>query len=258
MTDDDKIDAIVDALTRAENQLTGPAYDGVFGTLDGWIPANFHVDFHKIRGRLLEAYSHTDLLGYIAEYLAMDENPETYSIPGEIMRDVSILAQYQEAVRLAEKVRQEKERELLADGMEPKKAALKARMEGEKAGLALLTDPEHAKTATIGANNRAGQSKKAELLRGKVGCSDSGDAFAEIIGRLANERDALGDFIPAPDLWEPLFSELGTAGADPKLVRNPHAPRKTRYDYTADGKAKHITLGRFETKIGEHRKKLSR
>lgn len=229
MTDDDKIDAIVDALTRAENQLTGPAYDGVFGTLDGWIPANFHVDFHKIRGRLLEAYSHTDLLGYIAEYLAMDENPETYSIPGEIMRDVSILAQYQEAVRL-----------------------------GQVEGLALLTDTEHAKTATIGANNRAGQSKKAELLRGKVGCSDSGDAFAEIIGRLANERDALGDFIPAPDLWEPLFSELGTAGADPKLVRNPHAPRKTRYDYTADGKAKHITLGRFETKIGEHRKKLSR
>lgn len=229
MTDDDKIDAIVDALTRAENQLNGPAYDGVFGTLDGWIPANFHVDFHKIRGRLLEAYSHADLLGYIAEYLAMDENTETYSIPGEIMRDVSILAQYQEAVRL-----------------------------GLDEGLALLTDTEHAKTATIGANNRAGQSKKAGRPRGKVGCSDSGDAFAEIIGRLANKRDVLGDFIPAPDLWEPLFSELGTAGADPKLVRNPHAPRKTRYDYTADGKAKHITLGRFETKIGEHRKKLSR
>jgi hypothetical protein len=144
VTDDDKIDAIVDALTRAENQLTGPAYDGVFGRLPEWIPANFHVDFHKIRGRLLEAYSHTDLLGYIAEYLAMDENPETYSIPGEIMLDVSLLAHYQEAVRLAEKVRQEKERELLADDMEPKKAALKARMEGEKAGLALLTDPEHA------------------------------------------------------------------------------------------------------------------
>ena len=233
MTDDDKIDAIVDALTRAENQLNGPAYDGVFGRLPEWIPANFHVDFRIIRERLLETYSHADLLDYIDEMRGTGMLTETtYSrprTPFKIMRDVSILAHYQEAVRL-----------------------------GLDEGLALLTDTEHAKTATIGANNRAGQSKKAELPRGKVGCSDSGDAFAEIIGRLANKRDALGDFIPAPDLWEPLFSELGTAGADPKLVRNPHAPRKTRYDYTADGKAKHITLGRFETKIGEHRKKLSR
>lgn len=115
MTDDDKIDAIVDALTRAENQLNGPAYDGVFGRLPEWIPANFHVDFRIIRERLLETYSHADLLGYIAEYLAMDENTETYSIPGEIMRDVSILAHYQEAVRL-----------------------------GLDEGLALLTDNEHA------------------------------------------------------------------------------------------------------------------
>jgi len=119
MTDDDKIDAIVDALTRAENQLTGPAYDGVFGRLPEWIPANFHVDFRIIRERLLETYSHADLLDYIDEMRGTGMLTETtYSrprTPFKIMRDVSILAHYQEAVRL-----------------------------GQLAGLALLTDNEHA------------------------------------------------------------------------------------------------------------------
>jgi hypothetical protein len=114
MMDDDLL-LIVECLERIEAKQHSPVYDGVMGTLPEWIPENFHVDFHAIRGRLLEAYSHAALLGYIAEYLTMDESTETHSIPGEIMRDVSLLAHYREAVRL-----------------------------GQLAGLALLTDNEHA------------------------------------------------------------------------------------------------------------------
>lgn len=221
MTDDDKIDAIVDALTRAENQLNGPAYDGVFGTLDGWIPANFHVDFHKIRGRLLEAYSHADLLGYIAEYLAMDENTETYSIPGEIMRDVSILAQYQEAVRL-----------------------------GLDEGLALLTDKEHAGRVKKGDDYGDHQANIASNPRGKIG--DGGETNNQIIGQLALASEY--EELSAKELWTHYFSVLND-----DLQRNPKESKAAddwrniviEYDFK-DGRKK-ITGGQFAKVVSDYR-----
>jgi hypothetical protein len=129
---------------------------------------------------------------------------------------------------------------------------------GEKTGLPLLIGNNHAGRVKQGEDYHDHQAVIAGNMRGKVGDNSSGEALAEIIGQLASERDSMGDFVPAPDLWDPLFDKLGTAGADPKLVRNPHAPRKTRYDYTADGKAKHITRGRFESRICEQRRKLFR
>lgn len=125
MMDDDILDddlaAIVDALTRDENRLNAPAYDGVLGRLPEWVPANIHEDFCARRERLLRTYSHADLLDYIAKYIAITEDTTEYSIPFDIMRDVSMLAHYQEAVRL-----------------------------GPVEGLALLTDPEYARLVTLG------------------------------------------------------------------------------------------------------------
>ena len=221
MTDDDKIDAIVDALTRAENQLNGPAYDGVFGRLPEWIPANFHVDFRIIRERLLETYSHADLLDYIDEYLAMDENPETYSIPGEIMRDVSILAHYQEAVRL-----------------------------GQVEGLALLTDKEHAGRVKKGDDYGDHQANIASNPRGKIG--DGGETNNQIIGQLALASEY--EELSAKELWTHYFSVLND-----DLQRNPKESKAAddwrniviEYDFK-DGRKK-ITGGQFAKVVSDYR-----
>lgn len=220
MTDDDKIDAIVDALTRAENQLNGPAYDGVFGTLDGWIPANFHVDFHKIRGRLLEAYSHTDLLGYIAEYLAMDENPETYSIPGEIMLDVSLLAHYQEAVRL-----------------------------GQVEGLALLTDKEHAGRVKKGDDYGDHQANIASNPRGKIG--DGGETNNQIIGQLALASEY--EELSAKELFTHYISEIKELGLNPKESEAADDWRKIVIEYDFKDGRKSITGGQFAKVVSAYR-----
>lgn len=129
---------------------------------------------------------------------------------------------------------------------------------GEKDGLALLIGNDHAGRVKKSDDYSKHQATIAGNLRGKVGDNDSGTAFAEIIGKLASQRDHLGDFIPAPDLWEPLFSKLQAVGANPKLVRNNSEPRKQYYNYMTNGKTKSITQGRFENKISECRKKLSR
>ena len=131
---------------------------------------------------------------------------------------------------------------------------------GEKEGLPLVLElrGDIAKSATIGINNRRAQSEKAKNPRGKVGDEDGSDAFEILLSTLAKQKDALGKYTPASDLWGELYSKLEDAGAAPKLVRNNSKPRKQRYNYKANGKEKHITQGRFETRIGEYRKKLSR
>jgi hypothetical protein len=147
--DDDALYARVDEVlgqNQAEIQRRHAApYDGVMGTLPDWMPANFHREFDAIRGRLLATYSRADLLDYVAEMRGMGMQGDrdagefaelvsladdletaspsglltgTYSrprTPFKIMADVSILAQFQEAVR-----------------------------RGPVEGLALLTDNEHA------------------------------------------------------------------------------------------------------------------
>lgn len=97
----------------------------------------------------------------------------------------------------------------------------------------------------------------ASQPRGKV--TDDGETISDLIARLAHERDALGDYVSASSLWEPLFSALQDAGADPKEKRNNGEPRKTFYSYTtAKGTSKEIKRGTFENKISAYRTKLSR
>lgn len=102
------------------------------------------------------------------------------------------------------------------------------------------------------------QSEKASKPRGKV--TDDGETIGDLIERLAHERDALGDYIPAPDLWEPLSAALEEAEANPILKRNNSEPRKSFYTFTTPngGAVRRIQRSTFENKISACRKKLSR
>jgi hypothetical protein len=252
--DDDALYARVDEVlgqNQAEIQRRHAApYDGVMGTLPDWMPANFHREFDAIRGRLLATYSRADLLDYVAEMrdmgmlgnrdagefaelVSLADDLETTSpsgmltgtysrprTPFKIMADVSTLAQIQEAVRL-----------------------------GPVEGLALLTDQEHAKTATIGANNRIEQSKKAKLLRGKVG--DGGETNSQIIGRLALAREyrELG----AKELLMHYISELDRLGLDPKETPAGDDWKKLVIEYSFKEGRKKITGGQFAGVVSDYR-----
>lgn len=103
--------------------------------------------------------------------------------------------------------------------------------------------------AETGEGYRAEQRKKAQVSRKNI---------SGIIADLALEKDELGDFIPAPDLWSPLFAALQDAEATPIETRNNSEPRKSIYTYiNGDGEQDKIQRGTFETKISKCRKKLS-
>ncbi len=103
-------------------------YDGIMGELPKWIPGNFQLEFHAIRNRLLETYTHEELLGYIYDAQRVfdpDEDYVRFWIPLKIIKDVTTLMRFQEADRLGKEVNQE-------------------------AGLAFLTDANLAKQITMG------------------------------------------------------------------------------------------------------------
>lgn len=221
------------------------------GDLPCWIPDPKRIKFYADLDALRKAHQLTDddIAGQVAEVLAVHtESMKDPAFALHIERGRSVTNGQPVSERIA---RRERMIQFMA-------IIVYAVILGQETGLALLTDAEHAKNTTIGARTRLANSQKAKLHRGKVGDIDSGDAFAEIIDQLANELDGIGDYTPAPGLWEPLFNKLENAGAEPKLVRSPCAPRKARYYFTANGKSRHITKGRFETLIAQHRRKVSR
>lgn len=198
-------------------------YDGVLGQLPKWIPKNFHRDFRGIRGILLHTYSHDDLLGFIAEaaevfYNDGEENPRSL-MPDGICFDILKLAKFQKAVQL-----------------------------GEEAGLALLTDPDHAKRVTMGEGYSRQQSDNASKPRGKV--SDDGETIAGIISRLAFEEPEES----ARELWPRFFSELDRLKLNPKEVDHPTDPKKSAYEYDdAKGGRRRATFGQFAKVVSAFR-----
>jgi len=103
-------------------------YDGVMGELPKRIPGNFQLEFQVIRNRLLETYTHEELLDYISDAQRVfdpDEDYVRFWIPLKIIKDVTMLMYFQEADRLYREV-------------------------GEEAGLAFLTDSDLAKQVTKG------------------------------------------------------------------------------------------------------------
>lgn len=122
-----------DYLQDAWRDIQAP-YDGVRGELPDWIPENFHREFHAIRSRLQtysHDYSYDDLLGFVAAVRDMWERNEivyNLAVPDEIYQEIITLAHFQEAAR-----------------------------RGKEAGLALLTDPDHAGQAIQGKKFRDGR-----------------------------------------------------------------------------------------------------
>ena len=176
-----------------EIQLRNQApYDGVLGEPPDWVPENFRGDFHQIRNRLLEVYSHDDLLQFIAEMRDMlTPGTPSYSrpvTPATIMPKISTLAQLQEAVNL-----------------------------GRKKGLALLTDPEHSKRVTMGEDYSRRQAIIASKPRGRV--SEDGETIGAIIQGLA--LSVAHEEENARELWQHFFSELDIRHLDPKEIKNP-------------------------------------
>ena len=95
------------------------------------------------------------------------------------------------------------------------------------------------------------QSVKAQKPRDKI--NENGETIGHIIERLARQDET------AADLWQQFENALRENGADPRLERNNREPRKSQIIYTnANGAEKPISMGRFETRISEARKKLSR
>lgn len=219
--DDDDLSVLIDALTRYENQLNAPAYDGVLGRLPEWVPESFHRDFERIRVHLLGTYSHAALLGYIDEYIAITESGTEYSIPGDIMVDVAKLAHYREAVRL-----------------------------GPLEGLALLNDKELAENVDKGIRYRQLQSKKARKPRGKVG--DDGVTINELIGRLALAREYME--LSAKELWQHFISVLDHQGLNPTETPAAGADwKKSVIEFDFKDRQKSITGGQFANVVSDYR-----
>jgi hypothetical protein len=238
--DDDALNERIDQILFSEHEeikkRKAAPYDGVMGTLDEWIPANFHREFHAIRNRLLSTYEHADLLGYIAEMRDMGMRGDrdagefaelvsladdletaspsgmltgTYSrprTPFQIMADVSILAQFQEAVRM-----------------------------GPVEGLALLTDNEHA----------------GQVIHGKKFPGRKPGSYApwkKWIERKLKKNNALK---PAA-LWE-LFKA--------KPLRGWHAVESAKigqYLESPTGSDDDVTYKRFQDAVGEVRRDLKK
>lgn len=221
----DPLDDAIDKAWREIQSLHQRPYDGVLGELPDWIPENFRREFVAVRGRLLETYSHDDLLQFIAEVqVTLDPDLSTSYrplTPFYIMREVSILAQLQQAVRL-----------------------------GKGAGLALLTDPEHAGRVKKGEDYSLHQAGIARKPRGKI---DNHKTLSEFIGELALSIEHKAE--SAKELWPHLYSELDTLGLNPKEFKHPNDLKKNCYCYDFNSGRKRITFGQFAKVISTNRKR---
>lgn len=206
----------------------------LMGNLPDWMPEANRVMFIHNRDALLRLHklSEDEIGEQVAEVLEVHaENmaDRLYVIHQEISRSAvggkpvdEIVARREKMIRVMARV-------------------VQAVRLGPEAGLALLTDAEHAKTATIGAKNRIGQTKKAKLLRGKVG--DEGETITEIITELATMREHRN--CTAKEIWNPFISALEKRDLDPvENEANPDWKKWTIcYDYKEGRKS--ITGGRF-------------
>ena len=129
-------------------------FDGIMGSLPNWVPDNFQRQFHTIRDRLLAKYTHKQLLDILDKGIAEARNLRGM-LTGKSMDITTGPFEFSE-------VKGVREASFLVRMMD-------AVILGPEKGLALLTDPDHAKTLKIGANNRIRQTEKAKLHRGKVG-----------------------------------------------------------------------------------------
>lgn len=72
MSDDtqDLRQSIINAMQTIEERNTA-SYDGVMGNLPEWFPETDKYEFKKTRDKLLDGYSHAEILEYIQQYQAL-------------------------------------------------------------------------------------------------------------------------------------------------------------------------------------------
>jgi hypothetical protein len=227
-------DELIGPLEREMRRRDSLPFDGIMGSLPNWVPDNFQRQFHAIRDRLLTKYTHERLLDSLDKGIA-----EARSIRGMLTN---------KPYDLSEGVFEFSEVRGICDASFLVRLKLAVNM-GPEAGLALLTDAEHAKTTTIGANNRVGQSKKAKLLRGKVG--DDGETITEIIGELASARDYRSE--TAKELWPQLWSALDSRGLDPEETDDKGDWKRSVIKYNFKDGRKTITGGQFANVVSDFR-----
>lgn len=97
---------------------------------------------------------------------------------------------------------------------------------------------------------RHGQKEKARKPRDRVGLD--GETLGEIIEGLALQKDRLGDYLPAMELWEEFVSSLDAEGLDPKEEPDLDDTRKTRVWY-GEAPKKKISVGTFCNRISKIR-----
>lgn len=135
---------------------------------------------------------------------------------------------------------------MLIDG----KAELKA--------LHLLKDLDHRQTVHMwdrdpdtveGEKYRNAQSErgKRSAEKRKNSVPVEREMLNSLVEKLAKRRDALGDYIPPSELWEPLFGEMDAEGLSPCLSIN-----KGAYTYSAGAE---YTFDAFKSQVQRIRKK---
>lgn len=228
-------DELIGPLEREMRRRDSLPFDGIMGNLPNWVPDNFQRKFHTIRDRLLGKYTHKHLLDSLDKGIAEARNLRGM-LTGKPMDITTGPFEFSEVTGMSEA-------SFLVRMMD-------AVLLGPEKGLALLTDPDHAKTAKIGANNRIGQTEKAKLLRGKVG--EDGKTINEIIEELAVMPDHRN--YTAKEIWNPFISALKERDLEPE--ENETSSEWTKwticYDYKEGRKT--ITGGRFANVVYEARK----
>jgi hypothetical protein len=92
------------------------------------------------------------------------------------------------------------------------------------------------------------QSANANKPRGKI--TGESNTISSIIDRLSFEKNELGKYVDASELWRQLYSELDKAGLEPKEIKNNFKPAKTSYNYSTNtGKFRSIQRDTFENRI---------
>jgi hypothetical protein len=86
-------------------------------------------------------------------------------------------------------------------------------------------------------------------------CGDS-LSLTEIIKYADRERDSMGGFLPAGELWPKLFSALDSRDLEPEVVGRGYRARLT-YIKNDSGDRGQITWKSFQTILGQTRKKAS-
>ncbi|MFA7486747.1 MAG: hypothetical protein WCY72_01515 [Lysobacteraceae bacterium] len=138
---------------------------------------------------------------------------------------------------------------LLVDGKASEKVLLMLKeLDRQRTIVEWNTDPD----TILGEKERGRQSARGKLSA-EVRAKNAPRGRAElnsIVEKLAKRRDALGDYIPPSELWEPLYSEMDAEGLRPR-----ESIDKVAYTYAAGAE---YTFDAFKGQLRRIRNKIKK